>query len=318
MSDDEELRERIAADMPRTVAELERLVRIPSMGYPGYDPADVRASAETTRDILREAGVEDARLLELDGGHPAVFGEITRTRRRADGPALRAPRRAARGSGRPVGHATVRTGREGRTDVRAWCRGRQERHRRARRRDPCPAGRRRTSGDDQGRRRRRRGVLDRASARPRPRPRRPAESGRRRDRRRRQLPHRCPDDEHLDPRRDRHRGAGPGPPECPALGRVRRTDPGCDHRARAHDLLAPHRRGRRRDRRSEAIRVGGRPDPRRRVPRRVGRARLREVDRGRARSRTVYCPPPRSPCWASTRRRSPARRTRSCRSLALA
>jgi acetylornithine deacetylase/succinyl-diaminopimelate desuccinylase-like protein len=76
MSDDEELRERIAADMPRTVAELERLVRIPSMGYPGYDPADVRASAETTRDILREAGVENARLLELDGGHPAVFGEI--------------------------------------------------------------------------------------------------------------------------------------------------------------------------------------------------------------------------------------------------
>src|SRR5688500_18508466 len=75
MNDDEELRGRIAADMPRTVAELERLVRIPSMGYPGFDPADVRASAETTRDILREAGVEDARLLELDGGHPGVFGE---------------------------------------------------------------------------------------------------------------------------------------------------------------------------------------------------------------------------------------------------
>ena len=76
MSDDEELRERIAADMPRTVAELERLVRIPSMGYPGYDPANVRASAEATREILADAGVENARLLELEGGHPAVFGEI--------------------------------------------------------------------------------------------------------------------------------------------------------------------------------------------------------------------------------------------------
>src|SRR5688572_27715911 len=74
--DDRVLRERIAADMARTVAELERLVRIPSMGYQGYDPANVRASAEATRDILNEAGVEDARLLELDGGHPAVFGEI--------------------------------------------------------------------------------------------------------------------------------------------------------------------------------------------------------------------------------------------------
>ncbi len=77
MGDDEDLRERIAGDMPRTVADLERLVRIPSMGYPGYDPAEVRASAETTMDILREAGVENARLLELDGGHPAVFGDIS-------------------------------------------------------------------------------------------------------------------------------------------------------------------------------------------------------------------------------------------------
>jgi acetylornithine deacetylase/succinyl-diaminopimelate desuccinylase-like protein len=76
-TDEHELRGRITADMPRTVAELERLVRIPSMGYPGYDPANVRASAEATREILTKAGVGNARLLELDGGHPAVFGEIT-------------------------------------------------------------------------------------------------------------------------------------------------------------------------------------------------------------------------------------------------
>jgi acetylornithine deacetylase/succinyl-diaminopimelate desuccinylase-like protein len=75
MSDD--LRERIASGMPRTVEELERLVRIPSMGYPAYDPAIVRESAEATRDVLRDAGVEDARLLELEGGHPAVLGELT-------------------------------------------------------------------------------------------------------------------------------------------------------------------------------------------------------------------------------------------------
>ena len=71
---DQQLRERIAADMPRVVAELERLVRIPSMGYPDYDAANVRASAEATREILQGTGVENARLLELDGGHPAVFG----------------------------------------------------------------------------------------------------------------------------------------------------------------------------------------------------------------------------------------------------
>jgi acetylornithine deacetylase/succinyl-diaminopimelate desuccinylase-like protein len=70
------LRERIATEMPTTIAALERLVKIPSRGYPGYDPGDVRASAEATREILIEAGVDDARLLELPGGHPAVFGEV--------------------------------------------------------------------------------------------------------------------------------------------------------------------------------------------------------------------------------------------------
>jgi cysteinylglycine-S-conjugate dipeptidase len=71
----EQLQARIAADMERTTEELARLVRIPSIGYPGYDPSHVRASAETTRDILNASGVSDARLLE-PGGHPAVFGQI--------------------------------------------------------------------------------------------------------------------------------------------------------------------------------------------------------------------------------------------------
>jgi acetylornithine deacetylase/succinyl-diaminopimelate desuccinylase-like protein len=71
-------RTRIAAEMPRTVSDLEALVRIPSIGHPGHDPAQVRASAEATARILREAGLEDVRLIELgDGaGHPAVFGEL--------------------------------------------------------------------------------------------------------------------------------------------------------------------------------------------------------------------------------------------------
>ena len=40
----DDLRRHIADDMPRTVEELEQLVRIPSVGYPGYDPANVRAA----------------------------------------------------------------------------------------------------------------------------------------------------------------------------------------------------------------------------------------------------------------------------------
>ena len=72
----DDLRARVAAGMPQTVADLVQLVRIPSKGYPGDDPANVRASAEATRDIFNAAGVTNARLLELDGGHPAVFGQI--------------------------------------------------------------------------------------------------------------------------------------------------------------------------------------------------------------------------------------------------
>jgi acetylornithine deacetylase/succinyl-diaminopimelate desuccinylase-like protein len=74
--DTNELRTRIHDDMPRVVDELSRLVAIASVGYPGYDPANVRASAELTRQILAGAGLENARLLEIEGGHPAVFGEI--------------------------------------------------------------------------------------------------------------------------------------------------------------------------------------------------------------------------------------------------
>ena len=74
------LRERVDADLPQMIDDLERLVRIPSIGYPGYDPANVRASAEATaRDppCRRRAR---GRLIELTSGehpgHPAVYGQI--------------------------------------------------------------------------------------------------------------------------------------------------------------------------------------------------------------------------------------------------
>jgi acetylornithine deacetylase/succinyl-diaminopimelate desuccinylase-like protein len=71
----DDLSQRIEHDRPRITEELSGLVSIPSIGYEGYDPANVRASAEATAAILRDAGLADVRLIELDGGHPAVFGE---------------------------------------------------------------------------------------------------------------------------------------------------------------------------------------------------------------------------------------------------
>ena len=73
----EDLRASVAGDMARTRADLERLVRIPSIAFPGYDTAPVRASAEATADILASSGFGGVRLIELpEVEHPAVYGEV--------------------------------------------------------------------------------------------------------------------------------------------------------------------------------------------------------------------------------------------------
>ena len=55
---------------------LEDLVRIPSVSAPGYPPGEVRRSAEHIADLLRAEGATSVRLLELEGAHPAVYGEV--------------------------------------------------------------------------------------------------------------------------------------------------------------------------------------------------------------------------------------------------
>src|SRR5213594_1933390 len=72
----DELRFSVSELQKRAVSDLERLVRIPSVGFDGYDPGPVRASAEMTADILSSAGFDGVRLIEIPGGHPAVFGEL--------------------------------------------------------------------------------------------------------------------------------------------------------------------------------------------------------------------------------------------------
>ena len=70
----EDLRATINRDLPRTRSELEAMVRIPSVSAPGFDPAEVHRSAEAVAQLLRESGLDDVQLFELEGAHPAVFG----------------------------------------------------------------------------------------------------------------------------------------------------------------------------------------------------------------------------------------------------
>lgn len=56
----------------RTLVELSR---IPSISASGFPPEDVRRSAEGVAGALRDAGVENVRLLEIPGVHPYVYGD---------------------------------------------------------------------------------------------------------------------------------------------------------------------------------------------------------------------------------------------------
>ncbi len=74
MNDD--LRAKVAADLPRLTELLGDLVKLPSVSAPGYDKTKVHEAAETIVGMLERAGFEDAQLLESGGGNPAVFAQI--------------------------------------------------------------------------------------------------------------------------------------------------------------------------------------------------------------------------------------------------
>src|SRR4051794_20652120 len=72
--DVETLRSRLAAVMPGVRADLEALVRIPSVSAPAFDQQQVEASAAAVAELLRAAGLPEVEILRVAGGAPAVVG----------------------------------------------------------------------------------------------------------------------------------------------------------------------------------------------------------------------------------------------------
>lgn len=71
----EDIKAAVAADSARVRSELESMVRIPSVSAPRFDATEVRRSADHVAELLTASGYDGVRLLELDGAHPAVYGE---------------------------------------------------------------------------------------------------------------------------------------------------------------------------------------------------------------------------------------------------
>jgi len=67
---------RVRTFMPDVIRDLKKLISIASVAFPGYPPKPVQLMAARTVDLLIRYGLPDARLLDIPGGYPAVFGEI--------------------------------------------------------------------------------------------------------------------------------------------------------------------------------------------------------------------------------------------------
>jgi acetylornithine deacetylase/succinyl-diaminopimelate desuccinylase-like protein len=71
-----ELRWTVTSMMPGIRADLEKLVRLPSVSLPGFPRKPVRETATAVTELLKASGFANARKVEISGGNPMVFGEM--------------------------------------------------------------------------------------------------------------------------------------------------------------------------------------------------------------------------------------------------
>lgn len=71
-----DVRSSVRALMPGLLDDLGALIAIPSVAFPGFPPDPVHRTAGAVVELLRRSGADEARLLEIHGGYPAVYAEV--------------------------------------------------------------------------------------------------------------------------------------------------------------------------------------------------------------------------------------------------
>ncbi len=55
--------------------KLKALARIPSISFDGFPPEECRRSAKAVAALLKEEGLENVEILEIEGAHPYVYAD---------------------------------------------------------------------------------------------------------------------------------------------------------------------------------------------------------------------------------------------------
>ncbi len=76
MTNSDQLKKDVAELMPDVLARLENLVRIPSIAFPGFDPAPVHEMGAAVVDLFTAAGVDGVKLLDVPDGYPCVYADV--------------------------------------------------------------------------------------------------------------------------------------------------------------------------------------------------------------------------------------------------
>lgn len=72
----EDLSAAAARLMPEVLERLEALVRIPSVAFPGFDPAPVHAMGAAVVELFEAAGATGVTLLDVPDGYPCVYADL--------------------------------------------------------------------------------------------------------------------------------------------------------------------------------------------------------------------------------------------------